>query len=88
MAMMLSVTRGSAPKPPAGNCLVLIRAGPPGKGQPPLPLAGDYYKRCFPGGCTQSVLEGHGGGGATHCERRHRLVPGYKEQQNARATDN
>jgi hypothetical protein len=47
-----------------------------------------YYNRCFPGGCTQSVLEEHDGGGATHLKRRHRFAPGNKETQNARTTDN
>jgi len=46
-----------------------------------------YYKQRFLGGCTQSVLEAHGGGGPTFCERSLRLAPGYKEKLNARATD-
>lgn len=86
--MMLSVTTGYVPEPPAGNSLVLIRACPPGKGHPPTPVLPGYYNRCFPGGCTQSVLEGHGGGGATHFDRRLRFAPGNKEKQNSRTTDN
>jgi len=39
----------------------------------PGPQTPGYYNRCFPGGCTQSVLEEHDGGGATHLCRRHRL---------------
>ena len=61
-----------------------------GKGTTTAPglIEPGYYKRCFPGGCTQSVLEAHGGGGATHSDRSHRFTPGNKEKQNARTTDN
>ncbi len=47
-----------------------------------------YYNRRFPGGCTQSVLEEHGEGGATHLTRRHRFTPGNEETENSRTTDN
>jgi hypothetical protein len=51
----------------------------PGTTIAPGPLELGYYKRCWPGGCTQSVSEGHGEGRATHSDRRHRLAPGNKE---------